>query len=581
MGTVINLEPRRSRKRRLNLFLWLLLLFFILVIIAAGYLYYFFYWPNSQKISPYPNRPHPIWVGDTLWEGKGPYVKDGKVWLPYSFIREKIDPYLYWDESIDSLILTTEKKVLRLPNQQVTAFLNEKTFPLTFPVEKIDGEPFLPMEVAEKFYPYSFSYQPETGVLLIKPWGYVVQTGTILGNPEKDKGKPLRSGPSIKEPLYLLLSPGEKVEILGEEKGWYEVRTGKGIVGYMEKKDLFLSGMEKVPEGEREEDYRPWNPVGKPILLTWEHVVRNTPDPSTIGNLAGVNVVAPTWFEIIDEKGTVQNLGDLTYSKWAHERGYQVWGLISNGFDPDRTQAFLSNFETRQRILRQMLQLASIYNLDGFNIDFENVYLKDREVLVQFIREITPYLHEQNLTVSIDVTIKSESETWSKFYDRKALGETADYVVVMTYDEHWAGSPIAGSVASLPWVEMGLKGVLEEVPPEKVLLGVPFYTRLWSESKGTDGKLVVKQRALSMEQAENWMKERKLTPVYDEASGQQYVEYKDPMTGTVYKMWLEDAGSIKKRAELVKKYNLAGLAAWRRGFEKPEAWAAIQEAWAR
>ncbi|EAM1016507.1 glycosyl hydrolase, partial [Salmonella enterica] len=140
-----------------------------------------------------------------------------------------------------------------------------------------------------------------------------------------------------------------------------------------------------------------------------------------------------------------------------------------------------------------------------------------------------------------------------------------------------AASPKAGSVASLPWTENGLKGVLEEVPAEKLLLGVPFYTRLWTEAKQADGKVKVSSRALYMSGAKKWIEERKLTPKLDEASGQNYVEYKDPKDGNTYKMWIEDTVSMKKRVELVEKYNLAGIAAWRRGFEEPEIWDAIQE----
>lgn len=582
MGGILELETRRRRKRGSGIGKFILFLTFLLLVITLSVLFYINNWPNTAVISPYADQPQPIWVDRTLWQGKGTYVKDGKVWLPYSFLREKIDSYIYWDEAIESLIITTKDQVIRLPNRQLTAFLNEKPFSLSFPVEKVDGEPFLPLEMAERIYPYQFSYHPETGVLVVKSFGSAWQTAVVNEEAGKGKEAPLRSGPSIKDPLYLSLNPGERVEVLAEEKGWYKVRTEKGIVGFMDKRELSLGDLVTVNAPKQDSAaFTPWKPLGKPILLTWEHVVRKTPDPNQIGELRGVNVVSPTWFEIVDEKGTVKNKADLNYVKWAHDRGYKVWGLISNGFNPDRTSAFLASFETRQAILRQMLQLANLYQLDGFNIDFENVYLKDREKLVQFVREITPYLHEMGLTVSMDVTVKSESETWSKFYDRKALGETVDYIAVMTYDEHYAGSAVAGSVASLPWVEEGLKGILEEVPAEKVLLGVPFYTRLWSESVDSNGKVVVKQKALSMDQANQWMAERNLTYVLDPASGQNYVEYKDAGSGILYKMWLEDTTSMQKRAELVKKYGLAGMAAWRRGFETPEIWNTIAEAWAR
>jgi spore germination protein YaaH len=424
----------------------------------------------------------------------------------------------------------------------------------------------------EKLYPFTFTLKKESGVLLVEKAGYAVQQGKVAASEEPHM---LRAGASLREPIVAEMAPGAVVDVLQEEQGWYRVLDQNGIVGYLPKDVVSLTQIRQVKELPSSRPTPAWKPLGKKINLVWEHVVNRNPIPSQIGPMPGVHVVSPTWFELKDAQGTLGNKADPAYVQWAHKLGYQVWGLVSNGFHPDWTKAVLGSYELREKLIAQILHYAHLYDLDGINLDFENVYVDDKERLVQFVRELTPYLHEQGLTVSMDVTIKSSSDRWSRFYDRAALAQVVDYIAVMTYDEHWASSPKAGSVASLPWTEQGLRGVLEEVPNQKLLLGVPFYTRLWKEEKQPDGSVKVSSKALSMMGAEEWIRQRKLTPQLDAASGQMFVSYTDPADGAVYKMWLEDETSMAKRIALVRKYNLAGVAAWRRGFEQPQIWQTI------
>lgn len=221
--------------------------------------------------------------------------------------------------------------------------------------------------------------------------------------------------------------------------------------------------------------------------------------------MSGLQVVSPTWFHL-QKDGLVKNVADKKYVEWAHKKGYQVWGLFSNSFDAKLTNSMLNDPKLRIKVIKQLLSYVELYQLDGINVDFENVYLKDKEELVQFLRELTPLLHEKGRTVSIDVTVKSLSENWSMFYDRKKIGEIVDYVMLMAYDEHWATSPKAGSVASIPWVEKGIKGILEEVPNDKLILGVPFYTRLWKEEIDETGNKKVTSKTFTMEQTKEWIK---------------------------------------------------------------------------
>lgn len=565
-------RPRRKRSRLLSFFLMLML--FIVAIFSAMY-WYFVLRPSTEHVEPYNGEKHVIvFEGEQITE---PYLLEAQqVLLPFDFIKERIDPDLYWDEQTKSVIVTTKDKVLRMQSDQVVAYLNKKPLNLQVPVQDVEGVRYVPLEPVEKLYPFSFRLLEDSGVLQVEKEGYAVQQAVVA---VEDEASLVRTGASHRERIVAELAAGDTVDVLGEEAGWYRVLTAKGTGGYLSKEAVSLTDVRKV-QLERPaaaEKKAAWKPLGQKINLVWEHVVNRNPNTAEIGALPGVNVVSPTWFEMKDADGNLTNKADPAYVKWAHQRGYKVWGLVTNGFNPDWTASVLKSFDKREKVIAQLLHYAHLYDLDGINIDFENVYLADKERLVQFMRELTPYLHEQGLTVSIDVTIKSTAETWSMFLDRAALAKIVDYVAVMTYDEHWAASPKAGSVASLPWTENGLKGVLEEVPAEKLLLGVPFYTRLWTEAKQADGKVKVSSRALYMSGAKKWIEERKLTPKLDVASGQHYVEYKDPKDGHTYKMWLEDTTSMKKRVELVEKYNLAGIAAWRRGFEEPEIWGVIEE----
>lgn len=570
----VGMATRPKRRRRPVLQFFLMVLLFLVAVFGAIY-WFFVLRASTEHVQPYDGDKRVI-----VYEGEQteiPYVLESdQILLPFEFIKERLDPSIFWDEPTQSVIVTTKDKVLRMESGQVVAYLNKQPVNLQVPVKEVDGQRYVPLAPLEKLYAFSFEQKQDTGVLTVEKDGYAVQQAKAVSG---DKPQLVRTGASYRRPIVAELAAGSKVDVLGEEDEWYRVLTASGVSGFLPKESVELTEVRQVAlnRSAPARESAPWKPLGQKINLVWEQVTNRTPNVSDIGPLPGVNVVSPTWFELKDGEGTLQNKADPAYVKWAHQRGYKVWGLVTNGFNPDWTKSVLGSYDKRDKLIAQLIHYANMYDLDGINIDFENVYLAEKEKLVQFVRELTPYLHEQGLTVSIDVTIKSTAETWSMFLDRAALAQVVDYMAVMTYDEHWASSPKAGSVASLPWVENGLKGILEEVPHQKLLLGVPFYTRLWTESKQADGSVKVSSKALSMPRAQEWIQERKLTPKLDEASGQNYVQYTDPKDGNTYKMWLEDVTSMQKRMELVQKYNLAGAAAWRRGYELPEIWQAVQE----
>ena len=329
---------------------------------------------------------------------------------------------------------------------------------------------------------------------------------------------------------------------------------------------------EKSPSIPRLHEPRvPFKPTGK-ISLVWDHFLGEPVDLAQEDKIAGLTVISPTWFAVTDARGTVASKADWKYVQDAHDKGYKVWALISNSFDPDMTKVFLADESAQDRAVRQLLMYTALYDLDGINVDFENVYDDDKDRLTAFVARLADKLKEQHVVLSIDATVPSGVPMWSNCYDRAALAKIVDYFMVMTYDEHWRSSPVAGSVASIGWVERGIINTLQYVPKEKLLMGVPFYTREWRES----GNGRVRASTMWMADVENKVARYGLTPKWLDEAGQHYIEYGDD--NYRYKVWIEDGKSLGLKVDLAKKYELAGVAAWRKGFEKPGIWEAVHVA---
>lgn len=495
---------------------------------------------------------------------KGIYLED-MLYLPLSFVQKYIDPSVRKDDTGEVVIITTTEKLYHFPFGIKEGLLNLEPYEFTYPVREKEGQLYLPVDPLQEIYHLELLANPVRKTASLYSLKQPLQMGKMV------KAGKIRLAPSLRSAWVDELSLEEEVRILREEKGWYWVETEAGQAGYIAKDKVALVGV-KAREVPQPEVYTPWNPLGRPIILTWEYVGQVTASPEKIGELPGVEVLSPTWFAL-QKNGMVQNKADKKLVDWAHQNGRQVWGLFSNSFDKDLTREFLGSSALRIKVIRQLLSYVDLYELDGINLDFENMYLEDKEAFVAFVRELAPLLHEKGRVLSVDVTFHSQSETWSLCYDRKKLAEAADYIIVMGYDEHGGSSPVAGSVSSLPWVESGLQRMLEEVPADKLLLGIPFYTRIWTEKAGGDGTIKVTSRAYSMPAAEKWLKERGAQVTFDQKSGQNYAEVREE--GVKYRMWLEDSHSLAKRIELMKKYHLAGIAAWRRGFENNDTWAEI------
>lgn len=558
------------KKRNFQLFRIALLIKFGLLLVLVSAYYYFF---AQQSEVSYFQIENPIVYQGEIYQ-KSAVINNGQLYLPFQFILDHLDPGVIYDEHSESVIIISDENILRFPKEQLEKYVNEQAFEIE--VETLiteNQELYVEIEQLENIYPIEYILDANLPSVVITMDGDARDIGYVKDT-AKQRELRLKTDTSYFSNFYDQVVHNEQLIIEAKVEDYYLVRNQKGIAGFM-KQDLLENIETEVVSIYREQAFRQLEYPQSPINLIWEAVYTKNPDVNQLPALPGINVVSPTWFSIKNEDGDIHSLASTTYVHWAKERDYQIWALFSNDFDSDITHSSLQNFETRQKMIRQMLQYSEMYDLDGINIDFENVYLKDKDLVTQFVRELTTFGHQAGLIISMDITFISTSEMWSMFYDRAELAEIVDYMIVMAYDEHWGSSPIAGSVASFPWVEKHLQRILEVIPNERLVLGIPTYTRVWKEQETEGGNIEVSSRALSMGAVEEWIEERNLTPVFDEKSGQDYLEYYDEAEKTTEKIWIENASSVAKRAEIVHEYELAGVASWNRFFASGESWEAL------
>lgn len=310
------------------------------------------------------------------------------------------------------------------------------------------------------------------------------------------------------------------------------------------------------------------------IKILWDQISNASANDTEAKRkpIEGLDVLCPTWFDISNNEGDILDKGSIEYAKWAKEQGYQLWGLVTNSFNPTITHNTLSNLEIRAKIINTLCELADKYNLDGINIDFESVAKDDGDYYLQFIKEATPIFKEKGLVVSVDMYIPSP---WTAHYQMEEVGKIVDYVIIMAYDEYYSTSTESGSTASIKWVDQAMENATKLVDNNKLIMGVPFYTRIWSEEKQADGSIKVTNTSLTMEQAANLLEENNANIVWLEDAGQYYGEYIE--NGITKKIWLEDVNSIEERMKVSRKYDVMGIACWKRGHEKDEVWDIINK----
>jgi spore germination protein YaaH len=495
-----------------------------------------------------------------LIEGEDYIYFDDQIHFSVPFIQEFIDQNLFYDKNESVLVFTDYFRVGRFYPGSKEATMNDKKILLISPLRMIGGQIYIPNDLVMELYreKLTFDWNNNSLVIDFKEYEYIeaeiIDETSLFASPHK-RGALIGEG----------LVRGEKVVVFSEEGSWFRIRTSDGIIGYaMEESILIEYGKNRFKRNNEERDESTLEKQEK-INLTWDYAYAPVGDLDTVSHMQGVNVIAPTWFDISDGEGSVYDKGNLTNSILYKASGYEVWPAVTNSFDPEITSLFLRSSESRERIINDLMDLFTYYQVDGINIDFENIYYEDRDYLTQFVRELYPVFRNNGLTVSMDVTAISTSPNWSMVYDRQRLQQSLDYVVLMAYDQHWASSPVAGSVAQYWWVEDSVGRILDQVPAEKLVLGMPFYSRVWDVND--EG---VSSQAVTMSTALDFIEKNDIEIVWDESSQQYYGEME--LGETTRKIWLEDENSLYYKVSLVHKYDLAGIATWRKGFETPSVW---------
>jgi spore germination protein YaaH len=548
----------------------------VLTLLVAGILavYIVKTTPNSTVVDPFDSPQTSLVIGG-VWvrETYPPILKGDRILLPFDTIKAHIDQYIWYDDVLQKVTVTTRDRVIRMKTGSLDALVNEKPMELKFPAVEENGTLYLPIDFLKEFYGITVRYIPDNDVAVIDFNNVVYRTAWPI-----DAKTVVRKGMSIHEPIVKQFpGHGEKgldidrtletsLIIFDEKDEWYRVRAYDGALGYVKKEEVDVSGTQYFIEDEDTIEI-PSLTAGK-INLVWDMTYSKSNIKLSKATTPGIDVVSPTWFEIVDRNGTIKNRATPEYMEYAHQNGWQVWALFSNAFgDIEGTSIILNNSDMRQEIIRNILAYAALYNLDGINLDFENIYKKDKDAYTQFVREFYPLAKEQELFVSVDVTVPDGSDTWSKCFDRKALAESVDFICLMTYDQHWSSSPKAGSTAELAWVEENLKKTLSEVPAEKLLLGIPLYTRLWALEKGEGGSKL-SSSVLNVDTAWEKLEENDAVAVWNDMSGQYQTSFEKD--GKTYQMWIEDKDAVNMKTSLVHKYNLAGVCVWAANFADAE-----------
>ena len=502
---------------------------------------------------------------DRLEQGEA-LVKDGTAYVSYELAKEKLNDHLYKNEEEKQVILTTAVDIIKLPfdSAEYTTLTGNGSMPYQIVLSQ-DGRIYLALEYLAQYTDLQYTVEQEPlHIIINNQWGSKTYADVT-------KEESIRLEADIKSPILRKAAEGEKVTILEREDKWSKVLTADGYIGYLKSKKLGESYEEQVTNSsfsgtEYTSIHRDYK-----INLIWHQVTSqdsNAAFSEDMQDVTGVNVVSPTWFSISSNDGDLSSLASSEYVTAAHEKGMEVWGLMDNFNAETDTTAVLGNTSSRENLEGQLITEALNNGMDGINIDIETLPEEASESYVQFMRELSVKCRNNNLVLSVDVPPPYDFNT---HYNRKALGEVVDYMMVMGYDEHYVGSE-AGSVASLSYERNGITGTLESVSKDKIISGIPFYTRLWK----TNASGEVSSQAIGMDHADEILSQYKVTAAWSEETSQDYAEFTDE-EGNFCQIWLENEKSIEEKMKLVQQYDLSGVAEWKLGFERAAIWNVIEK----
>lgn len=552
-------------KNRKNSILKAFCAVFFLAVITGGVFLYWKFGPSRERadltsVYKADKNETVLYLNYEKQEAVGIY-ENGQTYLPMDWVSENVNSRFYWDEGEEMLVYALPEEILYADGSSVGSggqpLILEKedgvyvSMGLVLNYTKVRIQAFDRTDAKRVFIEDTFENVPMADV-----------RGTVQVRTKKD----------VKSPILTECRRGDSVTVLETDEKWVKVATPDGHVGYVKNRKLKNLRSETMESDFKEPVYQNIS-LDEKILLAFHQVTI----PEANGKLEellepseGVNVIVPTWFTLSSNDGDYESLASRGYVNKAHEKGLQVWAMLDN-FSKEcsknvQSEILLSKTATRQKLIADMMEEAENYGFDGFNLDFESLKPEAMPHYVQFIREMSIACRERGLVLSVDNYVPSE---YTADYNRKEQGIVADYVIIMGYDEHYAGGE-KGSTASIEFVEKGITDTLLEVPKEKIINAVPFYTRLWTEE---DGKTT--SSALGIYKAKEWIDENDVELSWQEDLGQYYGEHKESETATEY-LWMEEEKSLGLKMDLIRKYDLAGTAGWKLGLESPEIWDVIQ-----
>lgn len=487
----------------------------------------------------------------------------GEPYAAYTYVESQLNSCFYWDEETKGILLTTSGGVQTLlPGDAAIA----KT-PGGQPAvqQESDGTVYISLDVVKEYTDLDYAYYSDPNRVVIRNEWDGVEQATV----QSDTAQVRQKG-GIKSLILADVQKGDALLYLENLDNWCKVMTADGYTGYIQTEDI--SEPEAIEARTAKKDSYERITRDHKINLVWHQSTStesNDAMAEMTAEMTGVNVISPTWFSVTDETGTISSLASADYVKLAHEAGREVWGLIDNfneAFDETTDLAYAS---VRSRIIEQLLAEAASCGMDGINVDFENLKEAGIPHYLQFLRELTSAAHAQNLVVSVDTPVP---QAYTMYYQRGEQARFVDYMIVMAYDEHFAGSEEAGSVSSLPFVQQAVEEMTRVMPADQVICGIPFYTRVWTEKFGQSA---ITSEVLGMDGAKNYAKENQMTETWDASLGQNVatVETSDAR----YTIWMEDEQSMEEKLKVIQSADLAGVAEWKLGFERADIWSLISE----
>lgn len=490
-------------------------------------------------------------------------IEDNIIYLSKQDIANFFDKYIYEEESTNQIITTYEKKIAAIGFEDNKITINGSNKNIYAHAIKKDNTIYLPISEMKDVYDIEIENIKDSKII-------------TMDSLEKEQKKAIiSSNLSVKSSTKFIsrtvdrIKKGDTVIVVSSEDGYSRVRTSNGKLGYV--KTNKLENEYKVRENMEEEKQ-----IDGKINLTWDYfsTVASAPDRSGT-TIDGVNVVSPAFFYIDEDGKFRENVGDSgkDYIKWAHDNGYKVWPMVSNAeAGITITSKIMNSYKSRQKLIENIVDVCVEYDLDGINVDFENMKQEDKDLYSRLIIELTPRLKEIGLVTSVDVTAPDGSETWSMCFDRHVIGDVADYIVFMAYDEYGISSTKPGTTAGYDWVKLNLNKFLktEEIEPDKIILAVPFYTRVWTTS--SDGNTTSK--TIAMKNIDTVIPDG-VEKKWNDDLKQNYVEYSDG--DDKKQIWIEDLDSLKEKISLINENNLAGIGSWQKGMEDEAVWKMINK----